>query len=258
MPPSPTETPTDAHAGFDPLEFWILHKSKILLLTGLFLVGLVAFGISEWSRHKTQRESQQLLAGAKGADDYRAVVAKYPKSMAAASALLLLADDLRSAGKFDDSSAQLRTFIANFPKHPLVSGAWTSLAGNQEAQGKNDEALETYRKVTSSFPTSFSAPIALLGQARLLQGQGKADDARRIYEQVIQQYQGTAFGQEAVAENQKLTKPAPAPGPAAPAAKAEAPKAEAPAPKAATPAPAPAAAPATPAPATPAPAAPKP
>ena len=216
MSSSPTESQSPPVAGFDPHEFWILYKSKVLLFAGLFVVALGIFGVSEWTRKKTQTESQNLLAAAKTADDYRAVIAKYPKSMAGASALLLLADHLRTAGNYDDSSAQLRAFAERFPTHPLASGALTSLAATQEAQGKADEALATYQKVTSAHPTSFSAPVALLAQARLLKAQGKTEDARRIYEQLIQQYQGTAFGQEAASENQKLAKPTPAP--AAPAA----------------------------------------
>lgn len=250
MSSSPTETPTETEAGFDAHAFWILHKSKVLLLAALFVVALGAFGVSEWTRRKTMEESSHLLAGAKTDDDFRAVIAKYSKSMAAASAQLMLADSLRTAGNYDDSTAQLKTFMERFPTHPLASGALTSLGANQEAQGKTDEALTTYQKVISAHPTSFSAPIALLAQARLLKAQGKVDDAKRIYEQVIQQYQGTAFGQEAVSENQKLAKLTPPPTPATDA------KPEASTPP--VPAPAPTAEPAKPAAPAPASEAPKP
>ena len=216
MSSSPTETPSQTAAGFDPIAFWILHRSKVLVFAGLFVVALGAFGIVEWQRRKAQAESEQLLAAAKNADGYRALIAKYPASVPAASAMLLLAQELRMEAKYDESSAQLRAFLEKFPQHPLASGALTSLAATQEAQGHAEEALATYQRVVSTYPTSFSAPVALLAQARLLRGQGKTDDARRIYEQVIQQYQGTGFGQEAVAENQKLTKSAPAPLPTAP------------------------------------------
>ena len=264
---SPTEITPQPETGFDPLEFWILHKSKVLIFALLFVLALGAWGVSEMARKNTLEDSQHLFATAKTADDYRKVVAKYPKSVVAGNALLLLADKLREEGKFDEATEQLRTFNEKHATHPLASGAWTSLAATQEAQGKADEALATYQKVSSGYPGSFSAPVALMAQARLLKAKGKIDEAKRIYEQVIQQYPGTGFWQDAMRENMEIMKetqkaaPTPAveaPKPADPAAP-KAPEAAAPAPAPAlVPAPVPAPAPA-PAPAPlPVPDAPKP
>ena len=155
MSSSPTETPPDGRPGFDPLEFWILHQEQDRCSSGLFVVALGAFGISEWSRHKTQRGIAGHCFAAANSTITGRSSREYPKSMSAASAQLLLADNLRDAGKYDESSAQLRTFIEKFPEHPLLSGAWTSLAANQEAQGKSDEALATYQKVVEQLPHQF-------------------------------------------------------------------------------------------------------
>ncbi len=223
MPPSSTETPPPAETGFDPLAFWIQYKNHVLLFAAVFAVGFLGYSATEWSRRRTTLNAAELLAAANGDEGYRKVIARYPKTSAGASAMLLLAETLRTEGKYEESSTELRAFIAKFPAHPLLSGAWTGLATNQEAQGKTDEALATYQKALAAFPTSFTAPVALLGQARILRAQGKTEDAKRLYEQVIQNSQGTAFAQEAMSETQKLAK-AQAQKPAPPPSKPDAPE----------------------------------
>ena len=204
---SPAETTTPPiDPGFDPLAFWIQHRTKILLFTGLFLVAVASYGVSEWNRTRTIDGAQRLLAGAKTADDYRKVIAEYPGTHAAGNAHLFLAEQLRKDGKLEESSALLRTFAEKYPEHPLVSGAWTSLAANLEAQDKADEALAMYQKVSTSYGASFSAPIALMAQARLLKAKGKTEEAGRIYERIIARYPDNIVSQQAAQENRQLKK----------------------------------------------------
>jgi TolA-binding protein len=199
-------TPPPADTGFDPLVFWIQHKSKLLLLAGVFAAALAAYALFQFTSNKRAAAAQALLASAHSADDYRKVIASYAGTAPAGNAYLLLAEKLRAEGKLDDSSAALHTFIDKYPQHPLISGAWTSLAANLEAQGKAAEALSTYQKVTTTFANSFSAPLALLAQARLLAQTGKTEDARRIYEQVMTQYKDNYAAQQAGQEVHKLKK----------------------------------------------------
>lgn len=204
--PSPTTTTPPADTGFDPVVFWFQHKNKILLFTGLFVVALAVYGVSELLHQKRAAAAQKLYASAHSAEDYRKVIAEYGGTAPAGDALLMLAEKQRSEGKFDESSATLHTFIDKYPEHPLLSGAWTSLAATLEAQGKVDEALSTYQKVSTAYANSFSAPLALLAQARILQQKGKLEDARRTYEQVMTQYQDNYAAQQASMELRKLKK----------------------------------------------------
>jgi TolA-binding protein len=206
MPPSPIPTTTPAETGFDPLVFWIQHRSKILLLAGVFAVALIAFALSEYVRKRTNTSAQELFATASTPDGFRKVIAEYAGTIAAGNAHLMLAAKLREEGKLDESTATLRSFADKYPTHPLLSGAWTSIAANLEAQGKADEALSTYQKVTTSYPNTFSAPAALMAQARLLEAKGKTEEARRIYEQVMTQYQENVVAQQAAQEVRRLKK----------------------------------------------------
>ncbi|MEQ1860876.1 MAG: tetratricopeptide repeat protein [Chthoniobacteraceae bacterium] len=247
----PPSAPVEQH--FDLLAFWYLHKTKIIALVALLVVGLAGYSIYMLNERHARESAQNAFAGAKTADDFRRVAAEHPGQIAAANAQLKLAAMLRDEGKLDEANATLRAFVEKYPAHPLLAGAWLSLAQNAEAAGKNDEALTGFQKVTTTFPGSFTAPLALIGQARIQKAKGQTDQAKRTYEQILAQYQNTPFQMEAVRALSELNKPEAPPVAPAPKAAAPAPAPTAPAP--ATPAPAlPVSA--TPAPATPAPAAP--
>jgi tol-pal system protein YbgF len=203
---SPTPTPPPADPGFDPLVFWIQHRTKIVLLGGLLIVGLTTFAISEIVRTRSNAASRDLFAKATTVEDFRKVVTEYPSTAAGANAHLLLAEKLREEGKFDDSAKVLQTFIEKYPTHELISGAYTSLAANLEAQGKVDDALSTYQKVSTSYANSFSVPAALLAQARILTGKEKTEEARRIYEQVMTQFPDNPAAQQAAQDLRRLKK----------------------------------------------------
>ena len=186
--------------------FWFQHQSKILIFVGLFLAAVAIYGISEFAHNHTLGKAAEAFATAKTTDDFKKIISDYSGTAVAGNAYLMLAEQLRNEGKFDESSTVLRDFIDKYPKHELISGAWTSLAANQEAQGKMDEALATYQKVSSSYAASFSAPAALMAQARILKTKGKTDEARRIYEQIMTQYQDNIVSTEAATENRRLKK----------------------------------------------------
>lgn len=202
--PTPTLPPEDP--GFDPLAFWIQHKTKIVLLVGLLVVGLVTFGVSEYLRTTKAHAAQELFAKADSEEVLRKVIAEYPGTAPAGNAHLKLAEKLREAGKFDESTAILKSFTEKYPEHQLISGAWTSIAANLEAQGKAEEALSTYQKVSTGYANSFSAPAALLAQARLLIAQKKNAEAERVYEQVMTQFQDNVAAQQAAQEIRRLKK----------------------------------------------------
>ena len=205
---SPAETSNPAaHTGFDPYEFWILHKTKIIALGALFIVGLVGFTAFTIVENHSRVAAEAAYSTARTADDFRKVAQEHSGQPAAANALLQLAALLRNEGKTDEANATLRKLISEYPEHPMLAGAWLALAENAEAAGKQDEALTGYQKVLTTFPGTFAAPLALLGQARIQKAKGQIDLAKRSYEQVQSQYQGSPFQMEAMQELHSLSKP---------------------------------------------------
>jgi TolA-binding protein len=199
-------TPTPQHTGFDPIEFWFLHKTKIIALALLFTVALLGYTIVELVQRNAREAANKAFAEAKTADDYRKVIAEYPSQVAAGNAQLKLAELLRTEGKYDDANGVLRSFIEKHPTHPLIAGGWLSLGQNAEAAGKTDEALTQYQKILTTFPTSYAAPFALLGQGRLQKAKEQNEAAKRTFEQVIAQYKMTYFEFEAKRELDALNK----------------------------------------------------
>ncbi len=203
---SPAETQTPP-SGFDPLVFWIRYKNSIALFSGLLAVGLLIFGVSAFTQRRSARSASELFASAKTVEDYKNVSSRYPRSPVATNATLLLAEELRNEGKYEEALESLRKQTEQRAQHPLISGVWNSIAMTQEAQGKQEEALATYQRVSTTYPTSFSAPVALLAQARILKAKGQIKEAGRLYDQVIASFGDSNFAREAIMESQKLKEP---------------------------------------------------
>lgn len=209
--PSPTETPQIATAtpGFDPVEFWYLHKTKILGLLVLFVLALTAYAVQQLMERSERVASTRAFSAAKTIADFKKVIADHEGTVAAANAQLRLAELQRNEGKFDEATATLKQFVAQHPEHPMISGAWLSIGANQEAMGKADDALGSYQKVVTAYPLSYAAPLALLAQARLYKAKGQNDLAKRSYEQIVTQFQNSDFAQQALRESLSLQKTAP-------------------------------------------------
>jgi TolA-binding protein len=212
--PAPTSSPTPTPApaateGFDPYEFWILHKTRIIAFAGLLAVALGGYGLFSLQQTRARSAAEAAFAKAKTTEDFRKVASEHAGQPASGNAQLHLAALLRNEGKLDEANTTLRAFIEQNPQHPMLAGAWLALAENAEAAGKVDDGLIGYQKVLTTFPTSFATPLALLGQARLQKTKGQNDLAKRSYEQIIAQYQGTPFHMEAQRELHALNKTTP-------------------------------------------------
>src|SRR5215210_4187279 len=149
MPTQPDTTVP--HAGFEPQIFWEEHKSKVILYGALLLVALAIYAFYEYSSQQRVAAAGAALASASKPEDYRQIVEKYPRTIAAGNAHLMLANALRDEKKYDESASLLHTFTEKFPQHPLAHAGWLSLAETLEAQGKTDEAMSTYLQVQTKY-----------------------------------------------------------------------------------------------------------
>ena len=198
-PVLPASIPADA--GFDPLEWWIRHKGKVMLYGALLVGGLAIYTLYEMSQRRTREASIKAFAAAGTADELRAVTSNYPNTVAGGNARLMLADTLRDEGKLDEAVTILRDFLARKGEHPLLPGAHASLAATLEQQGKLDEALAAYQQVTNNFSQSFAAPGALMATGRIFKAQGRMEEAKQAFDTVSTRFQGSAFGQQAVRQS---------------------------------------------------------
>ena len=202
----PTTNEEVIPAGFDPLVFWMENKSKVITYATLLIVGLVAFAFYQITAQRNKVESAALYAQAAKPEDFKQVIQKFPHSIAAGNAQLMLAGALRSEKKFDEALAALRDFTNQFPDHPLAAVGALSVATTLDEQGKTDAAFDAYQQVTAKYPASYAAPVALMAQANILIAKGKPDEARRIYETITSQYPDSLFAQQAVQNGRMLHK----------------------------------------------------
>jgi len=202
--PESSEEEEIIQAGFDPLLFWDQYRQVILLAGGAILLGLVIFGAYEYNQSRAIAAAATALAQASTEDDYSQIIAKYPGSVAAGDASLLLAGKLRDDKKYDEALQVLQAFLDKNPTHPLAHAGDLSIAETLEAEGKTDDAIAKYQEVAAKYPDSYSAPLALLAQANLFKYQGKTEDARRAYENFVAQFPDSVFAQQAMGEMHML------------------------------------------------------
>ena len=194
----PTNTEEEVPAGFDFMVFWMENRSKVITYAVLLFAGLAVFAAYQISTQRGKVEAANLYAQASKPADFQEVIRRFPRSVAAGNAQLMLAAGLRSEKKYDEALAALRDFTNQFPDHPLAAAGALSVATTLEDQGKLDEALDAFQQVTLKFSGSFAAPAALLAQANILLQKGKAEEAKRIYENVASQFPESIYAQQAM------------------------------------------------------------
>ena len=203
---TPSELDNIPQTGFDPVTFWFEHKTKVIIYGAVLVLAAAGFMYHQISTSNALVAARQSLAQADTADDYRQIIQKYPHTVAAGNASLLLAEKLRDDKKYDDAINVLKAMIDSQPDHPMIDGAWLSLAGTYNSQGKTDQAVDTYKQIALKFADRYSAPQALLTIAETLSAKGNFDDAKIAYENVKSQFPDSYFASLAVAKLQTLKK----------------------------------------------------
>ncbi len=92
------------------------------------------------------------------------MISKYPNTVVAGDASLLLAEAQAKEGKIDESTATLQAFVKAQPEHPLAGAARYGIGENYRQQGKLPEALEAFRSVRTESAGSYAAPLAQLSR----------------------------------------------------------------------------------------------
>jgi tetratricopeptide (TPR) repeat protein len=220
----PTVPPPSRDAALETRFFWEKHKTAIVAVLLLALLGIIGFGAYRFYSERRDAAASALLGRAKTAQDYEQVISSYANTPAAADACLLLAETQRNEKKFAEANTTLQAFIQKYSQHELVASAWMAIAANYESMGKTDEALATYQKAAANYPNNFNAPLALLAQVHLLKAKNKTEEARLVCEKILTDYRESFWANEA-GRQLRLLKPATPPAGATTAApQANAPK----------------------------------
>src|SRR5437016_2872362 len=189
---------------FFKLVSWFEKNKKQAIWGAIILVAVVLFAsLILW--RQAQREeaaseelskvtAPQLGARPEPAEAYLKVAAEYPKSGAAARALLLGAGSLFTEGKYDQAKAEFEKLLRDHKNSPFTSQAMLGVAACLDAQGKTNEAMSEYRRIGERYPNQNVAPQAKFALARLYEAQNKPSDALTLFEEVNRTAPGTSIG----------------------------------------------------------------
>jgi len=218
----PTVSQITSDPGLETHLFWQRYKTTIIAVVAILVLTGIGFAAYQFYDARRASNATEMLAAAGTAEQYQQVIERYPGSEPAASAMLLLAAQLRTKKNYSEANVTLHKFIDQYPKHALITTAWMGVAANLESLGKSDEAFSTYQRLATEHPQSFNAPLALLAEVPFLKAKEKPEEARKVCETIITQYRDSIVAGEAMREMMALSKLV-GPPPAAPSAPTAAP-----------------------------------
>ncbi len=219
---------------WDRLQIWLGHNrtQALAAATIVLAVGLIV-GFYVWYKGEKEASAGEALtsvalptgrgARADTADAYLKVAATYPKSSAAARAVLLAGGTLFVEGKYDQARAQFEKFLRDYREPTFMGEALLGVAACLDAQNKTDEAIIAYKDLTEHHQNDPAVPQAKFALARLYEGQGKPELARSLFEEVARTDPYGSIGSEAgmrleelKMKHPELFAPPPSPTPEAP------------------------------------------
>ena len=166
----------------------------LAILLALGAVGLVIYRGVETSRQETAGAALNKAADLAA---YQAVVDGHADTIAAGSAMVLLADSQWTGGKQDDAIATLRKFIAASPTHPAIPSAKANLGAKLMAQGKSGEATKVFDELVADPAARYIAPFALISLGDLSKTVGDLDKAEASYTKVKTEFPESSFAETA-------------------------------------------------------------
>jgi predicted negative regulator of RcsB-dependent stress response len=141
------------------------------------------------------------LTGTRGAPEsataYLKVATDYPKTTAAARALLLAAGSLFTEGKYTEAKAQFDRFTRDYGDNPLMSEALLGSAACLDAMSKTNEALVAYNDLVRRHPSENVVSQARFALGRLYEAQNDPEKARAQFEEVARANPYGSLGSEA-------------------------------------------------------------
>lgn len=101
------------------------------------------------------------------AEAYLKIAATYPKSAAAARAVLLAAGSLFVDGKYSEAKAQFERFKRDYSDSRFLGEALLGIAACLDAQGQTREAMAAYKDVIDRHSGDSNVPHAKFALGRL-------------------------------------------------------------------------------------------
>lgn len=164
------------------------HRQKIIIASLLIMSLTLLFGGLFFWKRSEHCTAERLLSQASGIEGWKTIIHRYPRSGAAANALLLLAGAQAQHHHFEESKKTYTQFLKYFSHYPIAISAYIGMAMNEDASGNSEQALRDLQQAVVAYPKSYGAPEALLFQARIMTRLGKNEEAARLLQFIMNQY----------------------------------------------------------------------
>lgn len=177
--------------------FFAKNLYPIIALIALLLV--LVCGGTWWvvQQKAVEEKAFTLFAAVKTPEDKQALITAYPKSKAAALALIELAQKEVESKNFEAALAHYRTFLKNFPQHTFTESVNLAVAITLESAGKFAEAQTAYSAIISARPEHAFTGAASIGLARTYLQENKLLAARQALSDFISAHEDSSSTNEA-------------------------------------------------------------
>ena len=140
------------------------NKKRVALGAGVVAFVALAIGLYVWHNSETALEAEEALSAVKmpfspieqpapgTAEALAKIAAEYPKTPAAAKALLRAGTVYFGDGNFGKAREQFTAYIRDFGDTPWVPQAVFGLAACLDAENKTAEAITKYKEFAASYP----------------------------------------------------------------------------------------------------------
>ncbi len=174
-------------------QFLDRNQKNLIALAIVLAIGAAALVV-----YRGIEQSQQETAGAifNQADDLaalQALINGHPGTLAARSAVVILADRQWSSGQQEIAIESLRKFIADNPDHPARPSAQASLGSKLMIQGKSADATSIFQAIVDDPKAAFIAPYALICLGDIAKAAATLDKATASYSRVNADFPDSGF-----------------------------------------------------------------
>ena len=174
-------------------EFLDRNQKGIVVLAILLVLGAAGAVIYRGVEAGRQQTAGVALNKAEDLASLQAVVDQNKDTLAAGSAMVLLANSQWTAGKKDEAVGTLQTFIASSPSHPAIPTAKASLGSKLMIQGKSGDASKIFEELSTDPVARFVAPFALISLGDIARAAGNPDKAEPYYNKVKTDFPESSF-----------------------------------------------------------------
>ncbi|MGL4401176.1 MAG: tetratricopeptide repeat protein [Luteolibacter sp.] len=169
------------------------NQKGLIVFAILLAIGAVCAVIYRGVERSRQESAGAALTKANDLASLQAVVDGHSGTIAARSAMILLAESQWTDGQKDEAIGTLQKFIADSPTHPTIPTAKANLGSKLMSQGKTGDATRVFEELVSDSSARFITPFALISLGDIAKAAGETEKAEISYNKAKSDFPASSF-----------------------------------------------------------------